>query len=190
MISAASSVTVTAKVVCVPKVYMFGLAASFNDSIVHMTEIQSVDSAWLDAKNEILLGREQYSYQIRNYLNNNDMEGRTCIVFFDRKLSRLQKKYLKVKKLYIGNPKKKVYSHNDVRILTQSDFSFNSVNMESMVPEYEANKKNARRYQTTTTTDRSNDFRLKDKDRNAIKEYIDKKMVKEMQERKAINERR
>lgn len=40
---------------CVPKVYVFGLAASFNDSIVYLTNIQELDSAWIDDKNDFWL---------------------------------------------------------------------------------------------------------------------------------------
>jgi len=61
--------TASAKKVAVPKMYMFGFAASFTDSIVHFTDIQEVDSAWIDTKSKFLLSREEYSYQLRDYLN-------------------------------------------------------------------------------------------------------------------------
>ena len=121
----------TAKITAVPKMYMFGLAASFNDTIVHFTEIQAVDSAWVNTKNKFLLGRESYSLQLRNYLAENDMPARTTIVIFDRKLSRLQKKYLKMKKLYTGT--KKAPSHNDIRIIETDRFQFTTVNMSDQV---------------------------------------------------------
>ena len=50
------------------RVYMFGFAASFNDTIVHFTEIHPVDSVVLNKKTKFLEGREGYSSQLRNYM--------------------------------------------------------------------------------------------------------------------------
>lgn len=54
------SLSVSAKIKCVPKIYAFGFAASFNDSIVYFTDIQEIDSAWVGEKNEFLVNRENY----------------------------------------------------------------------------------------------------------------------------------
>ena len=59
---------VSAKGVLSPKMYVFGVAASFNDTIVHITDIQTLDSAWVSSKSKFLLGRESYSYQLRDYI--------------------------------------------------------------------------------------------------------------------------
>ena len=48
-------------------VYMFGVGASFKDSVVYFTEVQLVDSVVLD-KNGFLPSRVQYSYQLKNFL--------------------------------------------------------------------------------------------------------------------------
>ena len=48
------SVNVSAKNKCVQKLYAFGFAASFNDSTVYFTDIQEIDSAWVNEKNEFL----------------------------------------------------------------------------------------------------------------------------------------
>jgi hypothetical protein len=119
--------TAIAKKKVSPNIYMFGLAASFNDTIVHFTEIQKVDSALIDKKSHFLLGRESYSLQLRGYLTNQQMPYRTTIIFYDDKLNKLQKKYLKVKKLYTGDKKRK--THNDVRLIPISDFKFTSINI-------------------------------------------------------------
>ena len=50
------------------RIYIFGFASSFNDSIVCFTDVQAVDSAWLNSKNHFLVSRENYSYQLRDYL--------------------------------------------------------------------------------------------------------------------------
>ena len=51
-------------------VYAFGVAASFNDSIVYYTDIQVLDSVELD-KNGFLPKRDLYTYQLKNYLEYN-----------------------------------------------------------------------------------------------------------------------
>jgi len=117
--------SVQAKRVCVPKMYMFGFAASFNDTIVHFTDVQAVDSTWIETKNKFLLQRDTYSRQLRSYLSNQGMPHRTCIVLFNKNRSKLEKKYLKMKRLY--SPSKDGQAHYDVRDLTIGDFTFSSV---------------------------------------------------------------
>ncbi len=118
---------VTAKRMPLPKMYMFGFAASFNDSTVYFTDIQEVDSAWIETKTNFLLGREYYSNQLRNYLKFRQQPNRTCIVMFDKKKSKLEKKYLKLKRLYTTS--KDGMNHFDVQHLSHQDFSFKAVNM-------------------------------------------------------------
>lgn len=137
LVASAHTATVTAKDIAVPKMYMFGFAASFNDSIVHMTEIQAVDSVWIDQKNGFMLGRENYSYQLRDFLTNNyQMAHRTCVVFYNRDRQKLEKEYLKMKRIYTTGKKKvkkkdkgKAKTNNDLRILSSNDFQFHTVDM-------------------------------------------------------------
>lgn len=121
-VAAIMPTTTAAKGFVVEKVYMFGFAASFNDTIVHFTEIQPMDSAWVDSKTGFLLERNLYSNDLRSYLADKNMPYRTCIVVYDRKLDRLQKRYLKMKKMYEGGKKQK--THNDIRTIALSDFQF------------------------------------------------------------------
>ena len=127
----------TAKVKVVPRMYMFGFAASFNDSIVHFTEIQAVDSVWIDAKTKFMAGRENYSYQLRDYLAERvQMPHRTCVVFYNQDRQKLEKEYLKMKRIYTTGKKKEKKkdkntrkSNNDIRILSSGDFLFHTINM-------------------------------------------------------------
>ena len=135
-VAAAMPAKTGAKGIVVPKMYVFGFAASFNDTIVHFTEIQAIDSAWIDSKTKFLLGRESYSMQLRQYLESQNMPGRTCVVFYDRKLNKLQKQYLKMKKLYSNT--EKVKNRNDVRTLATGDFRFVTVNRSETVAEQQA----------------------------------------------------
>ena len=62
-------------------VYIVGVSASFTDSLVYFTEIQLLDSVRLD-KNKMLPERSQYSYQLKNYLENEEgLTNRTCFVY-------------------------------------------------------------------------------------------------------------
>ncbi|MBR1484780.1 MAG: hypothetical protein IJ612_03700 [Prevotella sp.] len=120
--------TASAKKVAVPKMYMFGFAASFTDSIVHFTDIQEVDSAWIDTKSKFLLSREEYSYQLRDYLNEQQqMPHRTCVVVYNQNKAKLQKKLAKMLKLYT-NPKKGAQQF-DVRRLEDGAFHFRAIDM-------------------------------------------------------------
>ena len=125
----------TAQNVVEPKLYRFGFAASFNDTIVHFTDIQALDSVWVSKKSHFLQGREVYSNMLRNYLAEQKQPYRTCVIFYDRKLNKLQKKYLKMKKLYEGDKKSKVKNKNDIRIIPVSDFKFTTINFGAPVEE-------------------------------------------------------
>ena len=106
--------------------YMFGFSASFRDSTVYFTDIQDVRGAWVDTKTKFLLGRDNYSYQLRNYMTDslND-KGRINMVIFGEKLSKVEKKYKKMKKLYTVKAK----GGYDVHYLPASSFRFEVVDM-------------------------------------------------------------
>ena len=107
-------------------VYMFGFSASFKDSVVFFTEVQPVDSAWIETKSQFLQGREQYSYQLRNYLaDSHQMPGRVCVVIFSTKKAAVEKQYAKMRRKYTEKAKG-VY---DVRYLHEGDFRFQPVDM-------------------------------------------------------------
>ena len=81
-------------------VYIVGVSASFTDSLVYFTEIQLLDSVSLD-KNKMLPERSQYSYQLKNYLENEEgLTNRTCFVYFSNSRKKLQKTINKMKTKY------------------------------------------------------------------------------------------
>lgn len=121
-----------AKKTTVPHMYMFGLAASFSDTIVHFTDIQEMDSVWIESKNGFILGRDQYSSQLRNYLTTAyEMPYRTCVVFYNKNRAKLVKKLQKMKKLY--SPGKDGLQHFDVRQLEPDEFRFIRLDMSDPV---------------------------------------------------------
>ena len=122
-----TTLSVSAKNIMVPKAYMFGFVASFNDSIVYFTDIQAVDSVWVQEKKELLAGRSNYSYQLREFFTNTyNMPNRTCVVISDLNRHKLEKKYLKMKKQYAEKGAKKY----EVHYINSSEFRFHPVNME------------------------------------------------------------
>ena len=105
------------------KIYMFGFAASFNDSTVYLTDIQTVNAYLVNNKTKFLANREDYSYQLRNYLQSNGLEAYpTCITMFAENEKDATKKYLKLKERYEKSKKK--YS---IKSLKDSQFKYTPV---------------------------------------------------------------
>lgn len=138
----AVSMGAAAKKTQVPHVYMFGFSASFQDSVVYVTDIQDLQGAWMDTKTKFLLGRDNYSYQLSNYLTEQGQPNRVCLVFFSTHKNKAEKKYLKMKKKYTAPPKKtkkdkkKQKSQQqvdtcpyDLRYISTTDFQFTPVDM-------------------------------------------------------------
>ena len=98
---------------------MFGVGASFKDSVVYFTEVQLVDSVVLD-KNGFLPSRVQYSYQLKNFLEY--QKGKldyTCAVYFSEHKAKLEKEFSKVRKQYEKGFSKvrKQYEKGDTYVL-------------------------------------------------------------------------
>lgn len=78
------------------QVYAFGVAASFTDSVVYYTDIQLLDSAKV-TKEGFLVHRDLYSYQLKNYLENGQLQqNSTCMIYFSEKKAKLEKEAAKV----------------------------------------------------------------------------------------------
>lgn len=116
-----AATSVLAKNKRVPKIYAFGIAASFNDSTVYFTDIQEIDSVWINDKTKFVLERENYSGQLRKYLNENGLPHRTCIISYAFKRKDIEKKYHKIRNKYVKDGK---YNINNI---SGSDFSFTSI---------------------------------------------------------------
>lgn len=99
-------------------VYVFGVGASFKDSVVYFTEVQLVDSVVLDG-NGFLPRREAYAYQMKNFLEyQKGKADYTCAIYFSENRVKLEKEFSKVRKQYA---KGKTYILENVK---KSDFSF------------------------------------------------------------------
>lgn len=99
-------------------IYVYGFAASFNDSTVYFTDIQQVDSAYIDSRTRFLYSRENYSYQLRNYLEGIGFKNATCVTSFAATKKEAEKKYLTLRKKYLEGG-----SYN-IHYLKEADFKF------------------------------------------------------------------
>lgn len=123
----ALGLTAEAKKTMVPKMYMFGISASFNDTIIYFTNVQEVDSAWIESRNKFLLDRSNYSLQLKEFLARKmQLPQRTCIVYYNTNRTKLEKKFIKIRQLYT-KPKKRQTNHFDVRYLEEGEFTFKAL---------------------------------------------------------------
>lgn len=77
------------------KIYMYGIATSLTDSVVYVTNIQELPDAWLTNKTGFLVGRDNYSYQLKNHLKETMLKSTTVSVIFATKQKDIEKRFLK-----------------------------------------------------------------------------------------------
>ena len=100
------------------RVYMFGFGASLTDSIACQTQVQAIDSAWLDA-HKLLVDRSLYSIQMQFHLEQNEgVKNPICTIYFDKNERKLRKLWAKLKRRYESEPQIKL------RQLDADRFSF------------------------------------------------------------------
>ena len=115
----ATQKTMAQKLKVSPKIYAYGFSASFNDSVVYITDIQEIDSVWVTSRYGFLVNRDNYSNQLREFLaEKRHEENRTCIITFAFKRKDIEKKYIKLKQRYTKK------GDFDVKFLTAADFLF------------------------------------------------------------------
>lgn len=127
LLAIAMPMEIQAKRVKKPLMYMFGFSASFQDSIIYMTDVQEVQNVWYDTKTKFLLGREHYSSQLKNYLENSmQQSNRVCVVMFAETRKEAEKLFIKLRKEYTIKAK----GRYDVRYLTTGEFKFTPISMD------------------------------------------------------------
>lgn len=127
LLAIAMPMEIQAKRVKKPLMYMFGFSASFQDSIIYMTDVQEVQNVWYDTKTKFLLGREHYSSQLKNYLENSmHQSNRVCVVMFAETRKEAEKLFIKLRKEYTIKAK----GRYDVRYLTTGEFKFTPISMD------------------------------------------------------------
>jgi hypothetical protein len=88
-----------------------------------------VQGALYDTKTKFLLGRDSYSDQLKTYFKEKmKLSDRVCMVMFSTSKKKAEKKYLKLRKKYVGNKKRP--STYEVRYVTTQDFEFETVSLD------------------------------------------------------------
>ena len=92
------------KVVVQRPVYMIGVAFSFVDSAVFITDMHQVDSISIEKKTKFLMDRQLYSFQLQRYLEVTYKGGpyMPC-VFFSPNRKKMERRYLSLHKRYAHN---------------------------------------------------------------------------------------
>lgn len=103
------------------RMYLYGFVSSFGDSTVYFTGIQITDSAWMDKKTKFLYSRDNYSYQLRDYMRGRGVENPTCVTFYAPKQKDIEKKYTALKKRY---EKGGVYT---IKYIEPSEFQYKAI---------------------------------------------------------------
>jgi len=102
--------------------YMMGVAISFADSAVYITDLQPVDSASIQRKTHFLMDRQAYSMQLQHYLEaQRGASHLTTAVCFGGKRKKMERRYLSVHRRYA--------KRGDLRIVPVdlSQFRFHAV---------------------------------------------------------------
>lgn len=87
------------------KAYVFGVATSFNDSTAYFTAIQELDSVSMVGKTHILANKQEYSYQLREYMGGKGVSHATCVTVNASDSKALMKKYNAMKLRYTKKDK-------------------------------------------------------------------------------------
>lgn len=101
-------------------IYVYGVATSFTDSTIYVTDIQEVDSAWVTAA-KFLYSRDNYSYQLRTHLTEKGMARPVCTTIFALKRKDIDRKYAATKKRYFTG------SQYDAKLILASEFRYSPI---------------------------------------------------------------
>lgn len=104
-------------------IYVFGVATSFNDSTAYFTEIQQLDSVDMAGKTGMLANKQEYSYQLRDYMANQGIAHATCVTVNSENRKSLEKKYAAMRQRVAVKDKL------IVKTIPSSDFGFERIIM-------------------------------------------------------------
>lgn len=82
----------------VKTMYLYGMAKSYQDSLVYMTEIMLLENVALDKSTGGVANVELYSEQLKNYLAQLGKTGYICSLFYEKSQKKIEKSYMKLKK--------------------------------------------------------------------------------------------
>ena len=99
-------------------VSIFGLGISFTDSVVYLTEVQRLDSAWITPSKHFLMDRALYSLQLQYYMEHQGVKNSICSVIFNKGASKTKRQWAKIRKRHEQSPDQRF------KIVPLSDFRF------------------------------------------------------------------
>ena len=99
-------------------VFLYAVSTSFNDSITYITDIQKVDSGYMERKH-ILGGMREYVGQMDAYYKAKGQR-RLNTVFFKSNRKKAEKGFVKLRKKLVKNGA-------NIKVLPQGEFTFKSV---------------------------------------------------------------
>ncbi len=100
------------------KVAMFGIGVSFTDSVVYQTELQVLDSVWIQPSHNFLEDRSLYSFQLQCFMELQGVKNSICSVVFDKNVNRVRRKWNKV------NKRHRQSETQHFRVVPLSEFKF------------------------------------------------------------------
>jgi len=100
--------------------FLFGFAASFNDSTVYFTDLQQLPVC-LEEKTHFLRERANYSGQLKSFLQVLGEAHPTCVVVCDKDRKKAVRKFEKMKKKYTEK------GNYIVKTLGENAFRFQSI---------------------------------------------------------------
>ena len=82
-------------------VYLFGFATSFVDSIAYITDVQYIESSYIETKSKFLVGRNVYSLQLQQFLDKNEgCKHPVTSIFYGKKKEKMEKRRLSIFRRY------------------------------------------------------------------------------------------
>ena len=85
-------------------VYLFGFATSFVDSLAYVTDVQYMDSSYVETKTKFLVGRNIYSIQLQQFLMKNEgCKHPVTSIFLGKKKEKVEKLRQSVIRRYEGD---------------------------------------------------------------------------------------
>ena len=101
------------------KVYIFGISTNFTDSITYITDIQTLETAYIETKTGFLYDRSIYAQQLQIWVEQVKLQPyTTCAIFFNESRSKLEKKYKKIQDKYYKD------QSTIVQLLEPEEFEF------------------------------------------------------------------
>lgn len=159
-------------------IYMFGFASSFNDSIVYITEIQQIDSAWIDSRTKFLYGRNSFSEQLSDHLTASGSPNMTCMVKFAKTRKDIEKNFIKLTKRYLEK------GSYQVKRIDENTFKFVNVIPDSPEITYTREQiKAAKKEESMLIKQKKKETKKKAKADRKTKEAAKKKAMIEAKER-------